>query len=297
MQICLLLCALAIATTSCTTGFNGLNVPGMFNKLNPQQYTWYPERSPAGPVVIFVSIPRQDLVVYRNGVRIGRCAVSTGRDGHQTPTGVFQILEKDVDHHSKTYGNAPMPYMERLTWDGVALHAGYNPGHPASHGCVRMPLPFAQKLYTVTNKGGTVVISNSTTPPALAMGNGLSIGGPPVSSPVWKGTSGNGPVSVVVSTTTSRIRVFQNGKLIGASPIQVTGSMANYRGESVFVNAGGNQWHSIEGAGSFAGVSQGLLIPPNFGRLMYQAIRPGTTMVITSEPITTQGARSTDLLQ
>ncbi len=74
---------------------------------------------------------------YRNGVRIAVSTCSTGKKGHETPTGVFTILEKDKDHHSSTYNNAPMPNMNRLTWSGVALHAGNLPGYPASHGCVR----------------------------------------------------------------------------------------------------------------------------------------------------------------
>jgi len=81
----------------------GTSVPAISKPLDPQAYTWYPQRSVSGPVIVFVSIPRQEAVVYRNGVRIGRGACSTGRPGHPTPTGVFQILEKDVDHHSKTY--------------------------------------------------------------------------------------------------------------------------------------------------------------------------------------------------
>jgi lipoprotein-anchoring transpeptidase ErfK/SrfK len=116
---------------------------------------WHPEVSPAGPVVINVSLPEQLLYVYRNGVRIGRSSISSGKAGRQTPTGVFTILEKHEKHASSIYKGASMPYMERVTWGGVALHAGNLPGYPASHGCVRLPLDFAQQLYTVTSKGTT----------------------------------------------------------------------------------------------------------------------------------------------
>ena len=85
---------------------------------------WKPVVSPAGPVVIIVSIPEQTLYVYRNGVRIGRSTVSTGKSGHRTPTGVFTILQKNEKHTSSIYKGASMPYMQRLTWTGVALHAG-----------------------------------------------------------------------------------------------------------------------------------------------------------------------------
>src|ERR1700674_132350 len=131
--------------------------------LKTGDYVWKPAVSPAGPVVIIVSIPEQTLFVYRNGVRIGRSTVSTGKSGHRTPTGVFTILQKNEKHTSSIYKGASMPYMQRLTWTGVALHAGNLPGYPASHGCVRLPLDFAQKLYTVTDKGTTVVVTDGKT--------------------------------------------------------------------------------------------------------------------------------------
>ena len=128
--------------------------------LKPGEFSWKPERSPEGPVVILVSIPKQWVVIYRNGVQIAASTCSTGRPGHRTPAGVFVILEKDKNHHSSTYDNAPMPYMERLTWGGVALHAGNLPGYPASHGCVRLPLEFAKLLFGVTTLGTPVVMAD-----------------------------------------------------------------------------------------------------------------------------------------
>jgi len=127
-------------------------------KLKPGEFQWHPDRSPSGPVVVLVSIPKQWVVVYRGGVRIASSSCSTGRPGHTTPSGVFVILQKDVHHHSSTYNNAPMPYMERVTWGGVALHAGNLPGYPASHGCVRLPLEFAKLLFGVTTLGTPVII-------------------------------------------------------------------------------------------------------------------------------------------
>jgi hypothetical protein len=121
--------------------------------LEPGEFTWHPERSPQGAVAIVVSIPEQLVHVYRNGIRIAVSTCSTGREGHATPTGVFTVLQKDKDHRSSTYNNAPMPNMNRLTWDGIALHAGNLPGYPASHGCVRLPLAFSAKLWTVTQPG------------------------------------------------------------------------------------------------------------------------------------------------
>jgi hypothetical protein len=116
-------------------------------------------------VLVYVDLGRQRATVYRNGVRIGVSTISSGKDGHETPTGVFTILEKDKEHHSRTYNDAPMPYQQRLTWMGVAMHAGNLPGYPASHGCVRLPMEFAKKLFTITPMGGTVVIAGGNEDP------------------------------------------------------------------------------------------------------------------------------------
>ncbi len=130
--------------------------------LAPGDYEWHPELSPAGEVTIVVSLPEQEVHVYRGGVRIGRSTISSGRSGHETPTGVFTILQKERDHHSNLYNNASMPYMERLTWDGIAMHAGHLPGHPASHGCIRLPLEFSKALYGVTERGGVVLVADDS---------------------------------------------------------------------------------------------------------------------------------------
>jgi len=97
-------------------------------------------------------------LVYRNGVPIAVSTVSTGREGRETPTGEFTILQKEVVHRSRTYDDAPMPYMQRLTWKGVAMHAGRLPGYRASHGCIRLPRGFAKLLYGITEIGTPVTI-------------------------------------------------------------------------------------------------------------------------------------------
>jgi lipoprotein-anchoring transpeptidase ErfK/SrfK len=131
--------------------------------LAPNTYEWMPDASTSGPVTVVVSLPEQMAYVYRGETLIGRSTVSSGKPGHDTPVGAFEILEKDRDHRSNKYNDAPMPFMQRLTWDGVALHAGHNPGYPASHGCVRLPKGFAEALYSVTEKGGRVVIADELT--------------------------------------------------------------------------------------------------------------------------------------
>jgi hypothetical protein len=126
--------------------------------MRPGEFIWHPEAAPSGPLVVLVSLDEQRVYVYRNGVAIGVSTISSGKPGHETPTGVFTILQKNRDHRSNLYNNAPMPYMQRLTWTGIALHGGALPGHPASHGCVRLPQSFAQKLFAETKNGDTVVV-------------------------------------------------------------------------------------------------------------------------------------------
>ena len=150
------------STSGCASDITkGQPVAPFTPQIKPGEYVWHPEISPAGPVVIIVSLPEQALYVYRNGVRIGRSSISSGKAGHRTPTGVFTILQKNVKHTSTIYKGASMPFMERLTWGGVALHAGNLPGYPAAHGCVRLPLDFAQQLYTATSKGTTVIVTDN----------------------------------------------------------------------------------------------------------------------------------------
>jgi len=146
--------------------------------LEPGAFVWQPDLAPAGRVEIVVSIPRQLVYVYRGGTLIGVSTVSTGRPGHATPTGRFPILEKHREHYSNRYNNAPMPFMQRLTMDGIALHAGQIPGRPASHGCVRLPLAFARNLFAVTSVGAEVHILDASPTPetALAVARGEASG-------------------------------------------------------------------------------------------------------------------------
>ena len=143
------------------------------DSLKPGQFAWHPERAPVGPIAIVVSLPDQRVYVYRNGVRIAVSTCSTGKPGHRTPTGVFTILQKDKHHRSSTYNNAPMPNMNRLTWSGIALHAGQLPGYPASHGCVRLPLKFSELLFGITQIGTPVIIADAATYPTTVVNPGM----------------------------------------------------------------------------------------------------------------------------
>lgn len=127
-------------------------------ELRPGQFAWAPQLAPDGPVLLIVNTSTQRAVLYRNGIPIAATTVSTGRPGYQTPTGIFSILQKHVEHYSSKYDNAPMPFMQMYDPKGLAFHAGALPGYPASHGCVRLPPKFAQKLYTLTKIGSKVVI-------------------------------------------------------------------------------------------------------------------------------------------
>lgn len=145
--------------------------------LKNGEFNWFPERSPSpGPLLIIVSIPDQLVHVYRNGIRVAASTCSTGKPGHGTPTGVFTILQKDKHHKSSTYSNAPMPNMNRLTWSGIALHAGQLPGYPASHGCVRLPLQFSEMLFGITKLGMTVVIADNQSEPVSVVHPGMVLG-------------------------------------------------------------------------------------------------------------------------
>jgi lipoprotein-anchoring transpeptidase ErfK/SrfK len=109
-------------------------------------------------VLIVVSLASQRAFVFKAGELWGSSPVSTGRPGKRTPVGRYTILEKQVHHRSTKYDDAPMPYMQRLTWGGVALHAGHVTGRPASHGCIRLPRAFAKRLYNLTDFGSTTVV-------------------------------------------------------------------------------------------------------------------------------------------
>jgi lipoprotein-anchoring transpeptidase ErfK/SrfK len=119
------------------------------------------EEALAAGTLIVVSIPSQEAFVFKRGKLWDSSPVSTGKRGNETPTGEFTILQKKKMHRSTLYDDAPMPFMQRLTWDGVALHAGSVPGYPASHGCIRLPKEFAERLYRVTNYSSTVVLVTS----------------------------------------------------------------------------------------------------------------------------------------
>ena len=185
-QRCLLTCALALVLATPMATASAARSPvapasaqpaTAPDTLKPGEFEWEPgwEVKSTSPLVMVVNLEEQRGYVYRDGRRIATTTVSTGRPGHETPTGVFGILQKKKLHHSNLYKNertgraAPMPWMQRLSWDGVALHAGHVRAKPASHGCVRLPAEFAQQLYTISRTGDTVVIARDGSMEALSL--------------------------------------------------------------------------------------------------------------------------------
>ena len=117
------------------------------------------EKAPSGPLHIVISVKKQQMTVYAGGQPIAHSPVSTGVPGHPTPQGVFSVIQKQIYHESNIYSSAPMPYMQRITWSGVAMHQGVVPGRPASHGCIRLPPAFARRLWAMTKIGARVIIA------------------------------------------------------------------------------------------------------------------------------------------
>ena len=126
--------------------------------LSPGEYVWASSVPAQGETRVVVDRLTQMFYVYRAQKLVGAAHVSTARQGHITPLGEWTVLEKRPFYRSKKYDNAPMPFMQRIDSYGIAFHGGANPGYPASHGCIRLPLKFAEKLYGVTKLGTKVVI-------------------------------------------------------------------------------------------------------------------------------------------
>ena len=127
-------------------------------QLKPGQYVWRDGVTEGAPRVI-ISLSDQRAYLYRGDELTAVATISSGTDEHPTPTGIFPILAKKPMYFSKKYDDAPMPHMQRLDSYGIAMHAGHNPGRPASHGCIRLPAKFAARLYGVTQVGSTVLIA------------------------------------------------------------------------------------------------------------------------------------------
>jgi len=281
-----------------------LETDGAIEALKPGEYLWAPAIAPEGPVSIIISLSAQRAYVYRNGVPIGVSTVSTGSEGHETPTGVFVILQKAEKHKSNLYSNAPMPMMQRLTWDGIAMHAGNLPGYPASHGCIRLPLAFAKLLFGVTEIGLTVVITDNPVVPEITAVPGLfsdepSDGHTGNGKFRWQpGKSPEGPVSIIVSGRDRRIIVLRNGVEIGSSAIRIDGPVTRTEAFTLNrVDTDGAHWLRLPLPGlafnSSAEMTPGEHarghFPDAFRQHILSVIEPGTTLLITRDSIRSSG--------
>jgi hypothetical protein len=275
--------------------------------LKPGEFVWAPEASPTGPVTVVVDLSSQRASIYRNGVRIGVSTVSTGKPGHETPTGVFSILLKDANHHSSKYNNASMPFTQKLTQDGVALHAGGLPGYPESHGCVHLPLALAKDLFNSTTYSSTVVITGKA-----AAKSDTVFGG--VLAPVTKSGAKNphvalapnepfrwqpelaptGPVSFVLSGADQRLVVMRNGVEIGRAKVAIDGEpLGTHVLTLVDTGDGKRQWLRVGVAGHDAeanlpveaDVLQRVRMPQAFSANVMPLVTPGTTVLVTMAPI------------
>ena len=272
-------------------------------RLRPGQYVWAPEVAPSGPMLLVVNVATQRATLFRNGVPVGASTISSGRAGYRTPTGVFTILQKHVEHYSSKYDNAPMPYMQRLTWYGVALHAGQLPGYPASHGCIRLPSGFAKLLYGATRLGMTVVVTDRPATPRLAPTPDLVLapdeGVTAASAFEWHPErSPEGPVSIVVSAADARAVVLRNGVVIGSGPVTVDGAVT---GTWAYVMRGsdsqGQEWMRLQLSSSPAADQRvpaeewkRFRAPEAFRRAVAGIIAPGTTVVVTPDSLQPGGA-------
>lgn len=275
-------------------------------KLKPGEWVWAPEVAPSGPVLIYVDLSRQIAMVYRNGIRIAATTVSTGKPGHSTPTGIFTILQKDAKHRSSTYNNAPMPYQQRLTWDGVALHAGGLPGYPESHGCVHLPMGFARELFSITDLGGTVVVEGDAAHHVATSENSLLAPFNERGEAIKKLTlrSGeryrwnpelvsSGPLSIIVSKLDQRIVVLRSGVEIGRSFASIddpdpgshvaTRIVENGREKWAFVGMTGHE--DEDGKAVDEAQLNRVRMPHEFHDLLMAAVEPGTTMLITNSRV------------
>ncbi|HEY9255471.1 MAG TPA: L,D-transpeptidase [Stenotrophomonas sp.] len=287
--------------------------------LKPGEWIWGGVSKGWGPMAVIVSLTEQRAYVYRNGILIGITTISSGKAGYETPTGVFTILQKDKDHRSNIYNSAPMPYQQRLTWGGVALHAGGLPGYPESHGCVHLPTEFARLLFENSNMGMVVVVSQAgvssedvvhpraVSPidpltgaerPLLPLGDGQAYTWQPLSSPT-------GPVSMVMSTADQQLLVFRNGVEIGRTRIALRDAQTPVGTQAFVVGQGflpgdlqglpgqrmpnwmriGIPGEADAGQALEADTVGRLQVPSGFLANVLPLLTPGVVLVATDQPI------------
>ncbi len=317
---CVTLAAIAAASYALPekSPFWGAKAPVPFDTPSDQlehgDYTWAPQLAPEGPIEVIVSLDEQRAYAYRNGILIGESTISSGKPGHKTPTGVFTTKLKDANHHSSLYNDAAMPYTQRLTSDGVALHAGGIPGYPESHGCVHLPSEFARLLFQASPLGMTVIIADHKSEPA-------DVDHPAFLSPVtdkgqveenrrlfaneglrWEPQKSTfGPISVLLSRYDSRVVVIRNGIEIGRARVVVRDPQRPLGTHVLVVKVAAipgdpnsrPTWIGIGVVGHMDDTNvppspdavQRIVIPDEFRRAVVPLLVSGTTLMVTDAPI------------
>jgi hypothetical protein len=281
------------------------------DSLKPGEWVWAANAVPKGPVLIYIDLSRQIATVYRNGVRIGVTTISSGKEDYETPTGVFTILQKKAKHYSNLYDNASMPYMQRLTWGGVALHAGKLPGYAQSHGCIRLPYKFSQELFKITSLGVTVIVEGDAAKKIDTTDNTLlapmdTIGDKVTHEPLngaeynWNPEkSPKGPLTIILSKPDQRLVVLRNGVEIGRSIIQIDNPTSdsfvlNYtvgpdsKPRWLYVDLPGqepNKGRELDQA-----TRDRVRMPRKFYEVVNAELQPGTTVLVTQSTV---GAKPT----
>jgi L,D-transpeptidase-like protein len=275
------------------------------------EFIWRPELSPKGPVVVVVSLPHQLVHVYRNGLAIGVSTCSTGAPGHKTPTGIFTILQKRQEHYSSTYNNAPMPNMQRLTWQGIALHAGQLPGYPASHGCIRLPVEFSRLVFSITGIGTSVIIADQTSAHSKVVQPGLILpsnvsedaktatakAAQPGSRAAGKSQLENNFASILLSGADRKAYLMVDGAIAFQTPISIFDEnkpLGTHLYSLIGPSDDGHflRWNSFDiGGDPTSSTTTDLWSDPVLGRIDYldgggvkeiaRKLQPGTTMVVT----------------
>jgi len=279
-------------------------------RLPPGDFFWEPELAPSGPLVVIISLPDQTLSAYRNGIRIAYSSISSGVKGRSTPPGVFTILEKEVTHFSNKYHHAPMPFMQRLTWQGVALHGGDLPGYPASHGCIRLPREFAKRLYSVTTRGTTViVVDEKHLQPTIATHAGILLANadseadtshPLATEFEWNPErSAQGPITILASGTDETVYVYRNGIPIGRAGFKIDNPQQPLGGHAFTMLEGvaetpsafvpgrpAHRWMAVrtQGKTTLEDIGRRVHVSQEFAEKVYDIVSPGTTIVVTDAP-------------
>lgn len=278
-------------------------------RLKPGQFHWAEAIAPEGPVLIIVSLPLQRAFIYRNGVRIGVTTVSTGRAGHLTPTGTFPILAKDANHVSNKYKipgtsvYAPMRDSQRLTRDGIFLHAGKVGARPNSHGCVHLPAAFARTLFAITTTGATTVdITDTGTMPLIAttaplLDNDDAAAPGPAGNFTWSPTaSPTGPLTIVISGADRRLVVLRDGIEIGSSDITTLVPITDSQAFTLnSADAQGRRWLHLPIPGDSSAGALPLAdarLPPAFRSELLAVLVPGTTLLVTPAPLSAYGRKA-----